>query len=80
MEVIVGEMITLDCGATGHPTPSIFWERVFHRTFPHSDHVLPNGALSIGPVTVADAGQYRCIAENSEGMVAADAFITVKGV
>ena len=41
--------------------------------------MLPSGALSIGPVTVADAGRYRCIAENSEGMVQADAIITVKG-
>ena len=42
--------------------------------------MLPSGALSIGPVTVADAGRYRCIAENSEGMVQADAIITVKGM
>ena len=79
-EAIVGENITLECAATGHPTPSIFWERVFSRTFPRSDHVLSSGALSIGPVMVADAGRYRCIAENSEGMVQADAIITVKGM
>ena len=42
--------------------------------------MLPSGALSIGPVKVADAGRYRCIAENSEGMVEADAIITVKGM
>ena len=78
-EVIVGKNITLECAATGHPTPSVFWERVFSRTFPRSDHILPSGALSIGPVTVADGGRYRCIAENSEGMVQADAIIMVKG-
>ena len=79
MEVIVGKNITLECAATGHPTPSVFWERVFSRTFPRSDHILPSGALSIGPVMVADGGRYRCIAENSEGMVQADAIIMVKG-
>ena len=79
MEVIVGENITLDCAATGHPTPSIFWGRVFSQTLPRSDQMLPSGALSIGPVTVADAGQYRCMAENSEGMMLADAIVIVKG-
>ena len=78
-EIIVGQTVTLDCAATGHPTPSIFWERVFSQMFPRSDHVLPSGAVSIGPVTMTDAGQYRCIAENSEGMMVADAIVTVKG-
>lgn len=79
MVVIVGENITLDCAATGHPTPSIFWEQVFSRTLPRSDHVLPSGALSIGTVTVGDAGRYCCMAENSEGSMFADAIVIVKG-
>ncbi|XP_058883467.1 neuronal cell adhesion molecule-like isoform X24 [Acipenser ruthenus] len=68
--VLRGHMLKLECIAEGLPTPEIHWrkesgelpnKRTFHENFQKT--------LKIIDVTEADAGLYRCIAQNSLGSV-----------
>ncbi|KAM9370790.1 LOW QUALITY PROTEIN: hemicentin-2 [Phaethornis superciliosus] len=61
----------LDCNARGHPVPLIRWSKDGvpvvsggHR------RQLQNGSLAIHHVRSADAGHYRCVAENDAGTAA----------
>uniref|UniRef100_UPI00358E3922 immunoglobulin superfamily DCC subclass member 4-like isoform X2 n=1 Tax=Myxine glutinosa TaxID=7769 RepID=UPI00358E3922 len=60
--VTVRAAARLRCSATGHPVPSIFWERDGN-PIPTSElrfSALPNGVLQISNVQPADAASYRC--------------------
>ncbi|XP_063306235.1 matrix-remodeling-associated protein 5 [Pelobates fuscus] len=70
--VAEGETVNLNCSVTGSPEPEISWilpngtvikngnhlHRIFHKT---------DGTLHIGSVAIADAGTYRCRAQNVAG-------------
>jgi hypothetical protein len=65
VRVQLGEDVTLDCVATGSPTPTITWSRV-DGELPGSSRVESNG-LVIPNVTQSDFGEYVCSAHNEHG-------------
>ncbi|PIO36593.1 hypothetical protein AB205_0081880 [Aquarana catesbeiana] len=71
--IYLGDTITLDCNATGIPTPHISWilpdRRIVRTVSTAESHImlLPNGSLSIKEVTFPDRGSYKCVASNVAG-------------
>lgn len=60
-----GTDITLDCYATGFPSPVIFWRRERNELLPNSHAALYKGnSLTIRNVTKRDRGTYYCVADN----------------
>ncbi|GAB0198482.1 hemicentin-2 [Grus japonensis] len=61
----------LDCDARGHPAPLVRWSKdgVLVAASGHLRQ-LQNGSLAIHAVGRADAGHYRCVAENDTGTAA----------
>lgn len=60
--------VTLYCSATGQPVPRITWYK--------DGAVIPDAPIKIGTnnylikeITLADRGNYHCLAENSAGKV-----------
>ncbi|XP_069039964.1 basement membrane-specific heparan sulfate proteoglycan core protein isoform X5 [Lepisosteus oculatus] len=76
LAVRVGEVIRLQCLAHGTPPLTYKWTKV--------DGVLPtraevrDGTLQIDLATVADAGTYKCLANNKVGNSEALATVTVR--
>ena len=63
--------LLLTCDAVGNPTPSISWTKngflINASGDPRISFIEENTKLSIANVSVADDGQYRCVASNSLG-------------
>lgn len=80
-EVLVGESVTLECSATGHPLPRIAWTRGDRSPLPTDPRVsiTPSGGLYIQNVGQEDSGEYTCFASNSLDSIHATAFIIVQG-
>lgn len=80
-EVLVGESVTLECSATGHPLPQITWTRGDRTPLPVDPRVniTPSGGLYIQNVDQSDSGEYTCFASNSVDSIHATAFIIVQG-
>ena len=59
--------MNLFCNASGNPVPTITWTR--------NGSVLTKESkeLTITSINRADSGEYRCVANNSEGNVTSDA-------
>ena len=66
VKVSLGRHVTLDCVATGHPTPTVTWSGVDNE-LSESSRVESNGSLIIQNVTRSDLGQYVCTAHNDLG-------------
>ena len=72
-----GQEAVFTCVAVGPPEPDISWRRL--------DDQLRNGSVQTGnelhlfSVTVADNGNYRCVASNVYGTQTASATLTVLG-
>ncbi|XP_011767028.2 peroxidasin homolog isoform X2 [Macaca nemestrina] len=81
-EVLVGESVTLECSATGHPPPRISWTRGDRTPLPVDPRVniTPSGGLYIQNVVQEDSGEYACSATNSIDSVHATAFIIVQAL
>ncbi|XP_032150193.1 peroxidasin homolog [Sapajus apella] len=81
-EVLVGESVTLECSATGHPPPRISWTRGDHTPLPVDPRVniTPSGGLYIQNVVQEDSGEYACSATNSIDSIHATAFIIVQAL
>ncbi|XP_023374195.1 peroxidasin homolog [Otolemur garnettii] len=81
-EVLVGESVTLECSATGHPLPRISWTRGDRTPLPADPRVniTPSGGLYIQNVVQEDSGEYTCFASNSVESVHATAFIIVQAL
>lgn len=59
-----GSRVSLNCSATGHPTPNIHWERE-HRKYFSSGRLTERGAtLSLTDIGRSDEGTYICVADN----------------
>lgn len=80
-EVLVGESVTLECSAAGHPLPQITWTRGDQTPVPADPRIsiTPSGGLYIQNVAQEDSGEYTCFAANSVGSIHATAFIIVQG-
>ena len=80
-EVLVGESVTLECSATGHPPPQITWTRGDRSPVPTDPRVsiTPSGGLYIQNVEQEDSGEYTCFASNIVDSIHATAFIIVQG-
>ncbi|KAG8512340.1 Peroxidasin [Galemys pyrenaicus] len=81
-EVLVGESVTLECSATGHPPPHISWTRGDHTPLPEDPRIsiTQSGGLYIQEVVQEDGGEYTCFATNSVDRVQASALIIVQAL
>ncbi|XP_072490423.1 peroxidasin homolog isoform X2 [Notamacropus eugenii] len=81
-EVLVGESVTLECSATGHPQPRITWTKGDRTPLPTDPRVniTPSGGLYIEKVIQEDSGEYVCFATNSIDSIHATAHIIVQAV
>lgn len=80
-EVLVGESVTLECSATGHPQPRITWTKGDRTPLPSDPRITitPSGGLYIQNVKQEDSGEYTCFATNSIDNIHATAYIIVQG-
>ncbi|KAM7417130.1 hypothetical protein PAMA_016980 [Pampus argenteus] len=68
--VKLGESGKMSCQATGEPTPRITWISPRKDVIPMSSdkfQIMDNGMLVVKKVTLADEGNYACVAQNSAG-------------
>ena len=68
--------VTLSCNASGNPVPTITWTRngsVLTSSVPRISFGEESKELKITSINRADSGEYRCVANNSEGNVTSDA-------
>lgn len=73
-----GASLTLDCQASGSPTPSIMW---FKDGAPltGNNRVTVGDTVSIVGAFSIDAGTYMCLAQNSIGNSTASTVLSVIG-
>lgn len=81
-EVLVGESVTLECSATGHPPPQITWTKGDRTPVPVDPRVriTASGGLYIQNVVQEDSGEYACFASNGIDSIHATAFIIVQAL
>lgn len=72
-----GDNITLQCKASGRPTPIVTWVRALSH-LPNGKTTVLDGKLTIQNVAKADSGAYACSAKNLLGKDSAFALITVR--
>ncbi|XP_041976953.1 leucine-rich repeats and immunoglobulin-like domains protein 3 isoform X2 [Aricia agestis] len=80
--VKTGELVTLNCAATGDPPPEISWKKDGGNDFPAARerrmNVIPNDPrFFIVNAKPADMGIYSCAAKNDAGTILANATVTV---
>ncbi|XP_053395477.1 peroxidasin-like isoform X2 [Mercenaria mercenaria] len=74
----LGDTIDLPCSATGYPQPEIAWTLNGNAIRLNSRISIVGGGLHIISVRDDDRGDYRCRAENSEGIITATARLVVQ--
>ncbi|XP_044741546.1 leucine-rich repeats and immunoglobulin-like domains protein 3 [Chrysoperla carnea] len=82
ISVSAGDTAKLECRAHGQPTPSIAWQKDGGHDFPAARerrmHVMPtDDEFFIINAKHDDTGIYTCIANNSAGIIVANATLTV---
>ncbi|KAK2815880.1 hypothetical protein Q5P01_026347 [Channa striata] len=65
MTVVEGQTVTMECQATGSPTPVISWSKL-RAPLPWK-HTVVGGVLTLSDVGRQDSGQYICNATNIHG-------------
>ncbi|XP_059054208.1 leucine-rich repeats and immunoglobulin-like domains protein 3 [Achroia grisella] len=80
--VKTGETVTLNCAATGDPTPEISWKKDGGNDFPAARerrmNVMPTDHLFfIVNAKTSDMGVYSCAAKNPAGTIIANATLSV---
>ena len=74
--VTEGDNVTLSCNASGNPVPTITWTRngsVLTSSVVRISFGAESRELTITGINRADSGEYRCVANNSEGNVTSNA-------
>ena len=79
LQVSLGDTIDLPCTVEGRPQPVITWTLNGVNVRLNSRISIVSGGLHIISVRDSDRGEYRCRAENSEGVITAAARISVHG-
>ncbi|XP_026083386.1 neural cell adhesion molecule 1-like isoform X2 [Carassius auratus] len=69
LTVIPGEAVSVNCNATGHPTPTVQW---FRKTTREKMMNVEGSELIIENVMPSDGGFYSCIASNTVGTTSED--------
>ncbi|KAM4711658.1 leucine-rich repeats and immunoglobulin-like domains protein 3 isoform 1-T1 [Anableps anableps] len=82
LTIRAGAMARLECAATGHPSPQIAWQKDGGTDFPAARerrmHVMPeDDVFFIAGVKTEDIGVYSCTAQNTAGVISANATLTV---
>ena len=74
--VIEGQNVNLFCNASGNPVATITWTRngsVITSSVARISFGAESRELTITSINRADSGEYRCVANNSEGNTTSDA-------
>ncbi|KAM4616840.1 uncharacterized protein igsf9b [Polymixia lowei] len=79
VEVLLGDSLTLSCGAHGNPRPTIVWHKDESPVEKHEKIKVLNGSLSLATVTRDTSGVYKCHVFNSEGNLTHSTQLQVKG-
>ncbi|XP_029960343.1 LOW QUALITY PROTEIN: protein turtle homolog A [Salarias fasciatus] len=79
VEVLLGDSLTLSCGAHGNPRPTVVWHKDDSPIEKHEKIKVLNGSLSLGSVTRNISGVYKCHVSNSEGNLTHSTQLQVKG-
>uniref|UniRef100_A0A3P8WJ90 Protein turtle homolog A-like n=1 Tax=Cynoglossus semilaevis TaxID=244447 RepID=A0A3P8WJ90_CYNSE len=67
VEVLLGDSLTLSCGAHGNPRPTVVWHKDNSPIQKHEKIKLLSGTLSLASVTRNTSGVYICHVSNSVG-------------
>ncbi|XP_025087555.1 protein amalgam-like [Pomacea canaliculata] len=73
----VGESLTLQCAASGRPTPLVKWTRMAGELMPSGGRELLEPSLTILLLQPQHAGIYKCSASNSAGYDSRDIQLTI---
>ncbi|KAM7416197.1 hypothetical protein PAMA_018322 [Pampus argenteus] len=67
VDVLLGDSLTLSCGAHGNPRPTIVWHKDENPIEKHEKIKVLNGTLSLASITRNISGVYKCHVSNTEG-------------
>nr|XP_029133008.1 protein turtle homolog A-like [Labrus bergylta] len=79
VEVLLGDSLTLSCGAHGNPRPTVVWHKDESRIEKHEKIKVLNGSLSLASVSRNISGVYKCHVSNTEGNLTHYTQLQVKG-
>ncbi|XP_041792416.1 protein turtle homolog A [Chelmon rostratus] len=79
VEVLLGDSLTLSCGAHGNPRPTVVWHKDESQIEKHEKIKVLNGTLSLASVTRNISGVYKCHVSNTEGNLTHSTQLQVKG-
>ncbi|XP_029296495.1 protein turtle homolog A [Cottoperca gobio] len=79
VEVLLGDSLTLSCGAHGNPRPTVVWHKDESQIEKHEKIKVLNGTLSLASVERNISGVYKCHVSNSEGNLTHSMQLQVKG-
>ncbi|TMS03373.1 Protein turtle-like protein A [Larimichthys crocea] len=79
VEVLLGDSLTLSCGAHGNPRPTVVWHKDESQIEKHEKIKVLNGTLSLAAVTRNISGVYKCHVSNTEGNLTHYTQLQVKG-
>ena len=72
MSVSLHSSSRITCAESGDPEPNVTWTK-------NGTYFVNNNNLTINNVTLKDAGEYGCTAENRAGKINATVWIDVTG-
>ncbi|KAF7199923.1 uncharacterized protein igsf9b isoform X1 [Nothobranchius furzeri] len=79
VEVLLGDSLTLSCGAHGNPRPTVVWHKDENLIEKHEKIKVLNGTLSLASITQDFSGVYKCHVSNTEGNLTHSTQIQVQG-
>lgn len=67
--IIESEPLIINCPVSGHPLPSVYWEKDGSPVLQNYNIDIKHETLAIVSANIEDGGQYTCIAKNNAGIV-----------